>query len=328
MGTVKPHQNRKSRKSHAPLAMLVAVLIAGLMFSRACPAADGQPVPEAEAGKTQPWLEFTARYRRVFPPLPEDRTRQARVLEQSREHVWNPRQTALILVDLWDQHWCKSAMRRIEEMSPRVAELADFLREQGVLIIHAPGGTMDHYRQHPGYRMARNAPVVSTDPRLRLRWFERDRLKEPELPIDFSDGGCDDPEPGPMDRTYRKQIDLIPIEAGDAIGDDLAIFYLLRQRGIENVLILGAATNMCVLGRPYGIRQLVTQGLNVVLIRDLTDSMYNPAMPPYVSHQQGTDLVVEHIEQHWCPSITSNQLLGGEAFRFSDADAPPPQRWD
>ncbi|MFA9563979.1 MAG: DEAD/DEAH box helicase, partial [Acidimicrobiales bacterium] len=35
-----------------------------------------------------------------------------------------------------------------------------------------------------------------------------------------------------------------------------------------------------------------------------------------------TDLVVEHVEKHVCPTVTSDQLLGGEAFRFKN-DKPP-----
>jgi hypothetical protein len=40
-----------------------------------------------------------------------------------------------------------------------------------------------------------------------------------------------------------------------------------------------------------------------VLARDLTDAMYDPRQPPYVSHARGTELVIEHIERYWCPSI-------------------------
>jgi len=36
-----------------------------------------------------------------------------------------------------------------------------------------------------------------------------------------------------------------------------------------------------------------------------------------VNHFRGTDLVVEHIEKYLCPTITSNQVLGGAPFRFS-----------
>ena len=49
-------------------------------------------------------------------------------------------------------------------------------------------------------------------------------------------------------------------------------------------------------------------GKNVVLARDLTDAMYDPRQPPYVSHARGTEMVVEHIEKYWCPSIVSDDL--------------------
>ena len=51
-------------------------------------------------------------------------------------------------------------------------------------------------------------------------------------------------------------------------------------------------------------------GLNVVRTRDLTAAMYDPRDRPYVSHTRGTELVVEHIERYWCPSI-----LGGDLTR-------------
>jgi len=68
----------------------------------------------------------------------------------------------------------------------------------------------------------------------------------------------------------------------------------------------------------------------VALVRDLTDTMYNPKRKPFVDHFAGTDLVVEHIEKHWCPTVTSDQVLGGAPFRFAQsprcdalpADAP------
>jgi hypothetical protein len=67
---------------------------------------------------------------------------------------------------------------------------------------------------------------------------------------------------------------------------------------------------MCVLGRPFGIRQQVRLGMNVALARDLTDAMYDPRQRPYVPHDRGTELVVEHIERYWCPSILGADLMG------------------
>jgi hypothetical protein len=88
------------------------------------------------------------------------------------------------------------------------------------------------------------------------------------------------------------------------------------------VLVMGVHTNMCVLGRPFSIRQMVSQGKHVLLVRDLTDTMYDPEARPFVSHFTGTDLVVEHIEKYWCGSITSTDLDGKPAFRFA-ADRRP-----
>ena len=58
-------------------------------------------------------------------------------------------------------------------------------------------------------------------------------------------------------------------------GDE--IYNYLCKLGIKNVALMGVHTNMCVLGRPFGIRQQVRLGTNTVLVRDLTDAMYDPA---------------------------------------------------
>jgi hypothetical protein len=43
-------------------------------------------------------------------------------------------------------------------------------------------------------------------------------------------------------------------------------------------------------------------------VRDLTDAMYEPSSRPFVSHAAGTELVIQYIEQHWAPTITSAQF--------------------
>jgi type 1 glutamine amidotransferase len=67
---------------------------------------------------------------------------------------------------------------------------------------------------------------------------------------------------------------------------------------------------------------MVYQGMNVALMRDLTDTMYNPEKRPFVSHFTGTDLVVEHIEKHWCPTLTSGDFLDGKEYRFPGDTRP------
>ena len=46
-----------------------------------------------------------------------------------------------------------------------------------------------------------------------------------------------------------------------------------------------------------------------ILVRDLTDAMYNPQRAPYVSHAEGTELVIQYIEKYWCPTARSSDLM-------------------
>jgi len=234
---------------------------------------------------------------------------------------WESRQTAAVVCDMWDQHWCKGATGRVAVLAPRMNELLTELRKRGVLIIHAPSGTLKAYSDHPGRKLAQSAPKVETPAPLQ-EWVNLDPKREGRLPIDDSDGGCACEPRCKEATTWRKQVETIEIKDGDAITDSAEAFYLMKQRGITNVIVMGVHLNMCMLGRPFSIRQLVLQGQNVVLVRDLTDTMYNPRMKPQVDHFSGTDLVVEHIERYWCPSITSDQLIGGKPFRFA-ADKRP-----
>ncbi|MEO6785914.1 MAG: GDSL-type esterase/lipase family protein, partial [Chthoniobacteraceae bacterium] len=108
----------------------------------------------------------------------------------------------------------------------------------------------------------------------------------------------------------------------DAISDSgTEIWNLLEARGIQNVILMGVHLNMCVTGRPFGLRQMAKNGKHVVLMRDLTDSMYNPQRWPFVSHERGTELFIQHVEKRICPTITSDQILGGKPFAFSAATA-------
>ena len=127
-------------------------------------------------------------------------------------------------------------------------------------------------------------------------------------------------EPG---HPWKSETDLLTIDPdADMISDKgEEIWSILENRGIDHVILTGVHTNMCVLGRPFGLRQMAKNGKDVVLLRDLTDTMYNPERAPYVSHFAGTDLIVAHVEKYVCPTITSDQLLGGAPFRF-EGDKP------
>jgi nicotinamidase-related amidase len=262
-----------------------------------------------EAAESDGLLRFEVRKR---VPASENAGKSKVVSEKV---TWKAEETAVVVCDMWDQHWCQGATARVAEMAPRMNETLRALRERGALIIHAPSNTLDFYKDTPQRKRAQEAPKVETDIPLQ-RWCAIDDEREGPLPIDDSDGGCDCTPQCEQGKAWSRQISTIDIMPEDAITDSAEAYYLMKQQGIENVLVMGVHTNMCVLGRPFSIRQMRYQGQNVVLVRDLTDTMYNSKMRPFVSHFVGTDLVVEHIERYWAPTVTSDAFLGGAAFHF------------
>lgn len=243
--------------------------------------------------------------------------RQLEAGVEEKQVRWDAKKTAIVVCDMWNEHWCKGATERVAEMAPRMNEVLKKARAAGVLIIHAPSETMKFYEGTPMRKLAQAAPVV--EPVVPLeRWCRLDPSREGPLPIDDSDGGCDDSPQckGGPPYPWTRQIAALDVLEGDAVTDNAEAYYLMQQRGIENVIVMGVHANMCVLGRPFSIRQMVKQGKNVLLMRDMTDTMYNSRMRPFVNHFAGNDLVVRHIERYWAASITSAEFLGGEPFKF------------
>jgi nicotinamidase-related amidase/type 1 glutamine amidotransferase len=239
-----------------------------------------------------------------------------------RSSSWDPRKTAIVVCDMWDQHWCRGATARVAEMAPRMNEVLKAARRRGVLILHCPSDTMDFYQSYPQRKRAQAAPAAALVERP-AGWCKLRAEGEPPLPFDNPHDRCDCQPQCPHGNPWRRQVAALEIAPEDAITDSLEALGLMRARGIENVIVMGVHTNMCVLGRPFAIRSLCAQGQNVVLMRDLTDSMHDSGQPPVgLDHFRATELVVAHIEKYWCPTITSTDFLGGAPFSFAGDKRP------
>ncbi len=265
-----------------------------------------------------------------------------------RSETWSPATTAFIVCDVWDKHHCLNAVRRLEEFAPRLNQVLQDARRRGAIIIHSPSDCMPAYETHPARLRATAVPKSANQPEDIEYWCSRIPAEErAAYPIDQSDGGEDDDpaehakwaaelvslgrNPG---MPWKTQSPLIEIDGDrDFISDrGDEVWSILEQHGITSVVLTGVHTNMCVLGRPFGLRQMVRNGKNVVLMRDMTDCMYNPNRWPYVDHFTGNDLVISHVERFVCPTVTSDQVLDGEPFVSKtdtrtkrDVDAITPQ---
>jgi hypothetical protein len=135
-------------------------------------------------------------------------------------------------------------------------------------------------------------------------------LPDPPCPVDASNGGCDDGPATKQFRAWSRQNAAIAIDdAQDGISDrGDEIYSYLKGRDIDTILVMGVAANMCVLNRPFAIKAMTRVGMHCILVRDLTDAMYNPKDRPFVSHEEGTGLIIQFIERTWCPSCLSADL--------------------
>jgi len=306
-------------------ASAVGVAVLGLALAGAAPSTQ-------KVGKEGGDLALVLRSRVESPGLGG----AFRVVESPER--WSPAKTAVIVCDMWDLHHCLNATRRGAELAPRMNGLVESLRARGVTVIHAPSSCMGAYRDHPARVRALSTPKSRNLPTEIGQWCKQIPAEEAaSYPVDQREGGEDD-DPAEHDRwqarlaalgrnpraPWKAQTDAIRIDADtDYITDDgREVWSVLEARGVDNVILMGVHLNMCVLGRPFGLRQMARNGKRVALVRDMTDTMYDPRKAPFVSHFTGTDRMVEHVERYVCPTFTSDQVVGGKPFRFPGDTRP------
>jgi nicotinamidase-related amidase len=278
------------------MSMIRILAAASLAALGACAAASPNPAMKGEAGPG----EFVLHARSPFT--------FGTMAEQTLH--WEAKKTAVIICDMWDDHTCKGAARRVAEMVPKLNEFLRAARAKGALVIHAPSDVIPFYKDYPQRKRVLDQPVSTPPSEIRSRPY--DAKCEGPWPFDNSKWGCDcdpqcpDKRPYPWTREHRD----IEMADNDAISaDGREIWNLCEAAGITQIVMTGVHTNYCIVGRSFGIRQMVMLKRPIVLVRDLTDSLYNPKDSPHVSHSRGTELVIEHIEKYWCPTILSSDLV-------------------
>src|SRR5947209_17641697 len=149
---------------------LLIALLGGAAAPLAGQKADDPPVPNRP--KVAGRLKLNARERKDGKPV-------------ERTVEWDVAKTAIIICDMWDDHYCKSAAQRVGVMAPRMNAVLTAARERGVMIIHAPSGTVDMYAGSP-YRLRMQQAAKVTPPFPVGKWCDLDPQREPPLPVDVS----------------------------------------------------------------------------------------------------------------------------------------------
>jgi nicotinamidase-related amidase len=217
-------------------------------------------------------------------------------------------QVAFIVTDLWEEKGCRAHVERISEMVPVVNRVITIARSRGAHIIWAPSDITDYYSNSAARQRMINLPYAAPPKEI--------KVTVPSLPVGDETISCD--SEGDFGKVERQHPGLVIDQEQDGISSDgQEIWNFIKDKKIKLVLILGVHTNACILNRPFAIKQMVKWQMPIALVRDLTDASYNPFTPPYVSHEEGTSLVIEYIEKFWCPTVSIKDIAGIESVSYA-----------
>ena len=215
----------------------------------------------------------------------------------------NPEKTAIIVIDMWNFHWCMTASERVSAMAPRMNRALSIARALGMQVIWNPSDVVTAYSGYPQYERA-IAVACRAVPQER-----------PPLAAQFTApaGAC----------MCGAGLHCCGNYGWDAMHPDLAIgsndliasstdeiYALLADRSITDIIYMGVHTNMCVFGKPGAMSSMWSAGFRCLLADDLNDAF--TAYDPDKSYtpDRGTTEIGENLLKAGVQSINM-----GENFR-------------
>jgi hypothetical protein len=211
----------------------------------------------------------------------------------TREAV-DPRKVGVIAVDVWNYHWCKTATMRVDAFVPLINQALAGARALGMTVMLCPSDVVDNYAGFPQREKV-----------LALETGDVPLVAEVSCPPVPDAGGC-----ACGRERCAENYGWDGMHPGLTIGDQdwmpdtqAEVYAICRQRGLTHLIYVGFHTQVCLLGKPMGLRAMKSAGLNCVLARDMTDAHpgYDPARA--FTPDLNTEQVVEHFERHLAPTI-------------------------
>lgn len=228
----------------------------------------------------------------------------------------DPARVGVVIVDMWNWHWCKTATARVGALVPRMKEVATQARALGMTIFWCPSDVADNYVGTVPYEAAFSATKMPLP-----------TLTELNCPPAPDGGGCAcGRERCQVNYGWDGMHPDLVMDDRDFMPNDLPTLYsLCRQRGLTHLIYLGVHTQVCLLGKSIGLRNLTRAGFQCILARDLTDAhaRYDPAAG--VTPETFTADVVAHFEKHLAPTINFADSLR-RAGRWNDSIVVDPVR--
>jgi len=214
----------------------------------------------------------------------------------------DPKRVAIIVVDAWHYHWCRTWRNRAGSLIPRFNQSFDSARRLGITMVFSPTEAMRDLNETPQRKAT-----------LALAHYP---LPQPRnLPDPYTDnlryGKC---ECGAGDECYRcynsnnQHPDLRMADSDFIAITEQEAFNVLRDRAITHIIYTGFATNVCLWSKPIGLKYTRQLGFRCMVARDMTEAetgyieeSFNPT--------RGTLEVIAQIERDLAPSLDLEQTL-------------------
>ena len=235
-----------------------------------------------------------------------------------------PAKTAVVVVDMWDRHWCKTYTLRVANLVPRMNRTLEAARKLGIQVVFAPSDVVEFYKDSPQRKAMQSLPQQPEPKKIAVN------SPGPPQPIDCCECGPD--RPCKAGKVWTRQHADLKIAEGDLIADcnqGRELLNLCAARGIDTLLYMGVASNMCVQYRSMGMRNMKQYGLRVLMTADLVEAITSNGLDAdrkkdlNFTPAGGTARVQRHVEQYLAPTFESRQLLAAAGMGAHAVDERP-----
>src|ERR1041385_4735924 len=213
---------------------------------------------------------------------------------------FDPIHVGVMVVDVWNYHWCKTATMRVDAIVPRMNKALEIARSLGMTVMLCPSDVVDNYVGYPQREAILALPTIPVPTVVNV-----------SCPAAPDAGGCAcAAERCAVNYGWDGMHPGLQIGASDLMPDTQAeVYAVCKKYGLTHLIYLGFHTQVCLLGKPMGLKAMKSAGLHCVLARDMTDAHpgYDPArnFTPDLNTQQ----VIEHFEKHLAPTIHFQEEL-------------------
>lgn len=201
--------------------------------------------------------------------------------------------TAMVVIDMWNWHWCKTATERVGSMVPRMERCLTEARKLGIQVFYCPTDSVDAYVGTPQRERIFALPSHQLPPLVKV-----------DCPTPPNGPGC-----GCGAEKCAGNFGWDAMHPGLSIGkDDLmpnsfeSLYSICKEREIDNLIYMGVHTQVCLLGKSVGLANMKSAGFNCILARDLTDS-HPDYVPGKIDPDDLTARTVAHFERYLCATV-------------------------